>query len=40
MSEELDAKVSGAGSVEYVGDSTVQQDMSGTGEVSEHQSGG
>lgn len=40
VSEELDAKVSGAGSVEYVGDPTVQQDVSGTGEVSEHQSGG
>ncbi|HVF00321.1 MAG TPA: head GIN domain-containing protein [Rubrobacteraceae bacterium] len=36
VSEELDAKVSGAGSVEYVGDPTVQQDVSETGEVSEH----
>jgi hypothetical protein len=30
VSDELDAKVSSAGSVEYVGDSTVQQDVSGT----------
>lgn len=36
VSDELDAKVSGAGSVEYVGDPTVQQDVSGTGEVSEN----
>ena len=36
VSDELNAKVSGAGSVEYVGDPTVQQDVSGTGEVSEH----
>ncbi len=35
-SDELDAKVSGAGSVEYVGDPTVNQDVSGTGEVSKH----
>ncbi|MDP9474694.1 MAG: DUF2807 domain-containing protein [Actinomycetota bacterium] len=35
-SEELDAKVGGTGSVEYVGDPTVDQDVSGIGRVSEH----
>ena len=33
-SEELDAKVGGTGSVEYVGDPTVRQDVSGVGRVS------
>ena len=36
VSDELDAKVSGAGSVGYLGDPTVQQDVSGIGEVSEN----
>jgi hypothetical protein len=36
VSEALDAKVSGAGSVEYVGDPTVEKDVSGAGRVSEH----
>ena len=35
-SEELDAKVGGAGSVEYVGDPTVKEDVSGVGRVSKH----
>ena len=35
-SEELDAKVGGTGSVEYVGDPTVNQDVSGVGRVSKH----
>ena len=35
-SDALDAKVSGAGSVEYIGDPTVEQDLSGAGEVSRH----
>ena len=35
-SEELDAKVGGAGSVEYVGDPTVEEDVSGVGRVSKH----
>jgi hypothetical protein len=35
-SERLDANVSGAGSVEYVGDPTVEQDASGVGRVSKH----
>jgi hypothetical protein len=34
--EKLDAEVSGVGSVEYVGDPTVQQDVSGAGYVSKH----
>ncbi len=36
VSDQLDAKVSGAGSVEYIGDPTVNQDVSGTGEVSKY----
>ena len=35
-SEALDARVSGAGSVEYVGDPTVEQEVSGAGRVSKH----
>jgi hypothetical protein len=35
-SEELDANVSGAGSVEYVGDPTVEQNTSVAGRVSKH----
>ena len=35
-SDALDAKVSGAGSVEYVGDPTVEEDVSGVGRVSKH----
>lgn len=35
-SHELDANVSGTGAVEYVGDPMVNQDTSGTGEVSEY----
>ena len=31
--DELDAEVSGSGSVEYIGDPTVKQDVSGAGEV-------
>jgi hypothetical protein len=34
--EELDAKISGVGSVEYMGDPTVSQDVSGVGRVSKH----
>jgi len=34
VSDELDAKVSGSGSVEYIGDPTVDQDVSGVGRVS------
>lgn len=34
VSDELDAKVSGSGSVEYIGDPTVDQDVSGVGQVS------
>ena len=33
-SEKLDATVVGAGSVEYVGDPTVEQDVSGAGRIS------
>ena len=36
VSEELDAKISGVGSVEYIGDPTVSQDVSGVGRVSKH----
>jgi hypothetical protein len=36
VSDELDAKVSGSGSVEYVGDPTVNQDVSGAGRVRKH----
>jgi hypothetical protein len=34
VSDKLDAKVSGSGSVEYIGDPTVDQDVSGVGRVS------
>jgi len=33
-SEKLDATVDGAGSVEYVGDPMVEQDVSGAGRIS------
>jgi len=36
VSEELDADVSGVGSVEYIGDPTVKRDASGAGRVSKH----
>jgi Putative auto-transporter adhesin, head GIN domain len=36
VSDELDAKVSGIGSVEYIGDPTVNQYVSGAGRVSKH----
>ena len=36
VSDELDAKVSGIGSVEYIGDPTVNQDVSGIGAVRKH----
>jgi hypothetical protein len=36
VSEELGAKVSGIGSVEYIGDPTVNQDVSGVGAVRKH----
>jgi hypothetical protein len=36
VSEALDAEVSGSGSVEYIGDPTVNQDVSGAGRVSKH----
>lgn len=36
VSEALDTRVSGAGSVEYIGDPTVKKDVSGAGRVSEH----
>ena len=36
VSDELDAEVSGSGSVEYIGDPTVQQEVSGAGEVRKH----
>ncbi len=36
VSEELDAEISGVGSVEYIGDPTVKQDVSGVGRVSKH----
>jgi hypothetical protein len=36
VSEALDAKVSGAGSVEYIGNPTVEKDVSGAGNVNEH----
>ena len=35
-SEELDAKVGGTGSVEYVGDPMVEKDVSGVGRISKH----
>ena len=35
-SDELEAKVSGSGSIEYIGDPTVEQDASGSGEVKKH----
>jgi hypothetical protein len=34
VSEVLEAKISGAGSVEYIGDPTVHQEVSGVGRVS------
>jgi hypothetical protein len=34
VSEELDAEISGVGSVEYIGDPTVKQDVFGVGQVS------
>ncbi len=34
VSEELDAEISGVGSVEYIGDPTVKQDVNGAGQVS------
>jgi len=39
VSEALDAKVSGVGSVEYVGNPEVEKDVSGVGRVSERQRG-
>ena len=36
VSDELDAKVSGSGSVKYIGAPTVNQDVSGVGRVSEY----
>ena len=36
VSDELEAKVSGSGSVEYIGDPMVQQEVSGAGEVRKH----
>ena len=35
VSDELDAEASASGAIEYIGDPTVRQDVSGTGEVSE-----
>jgi hypothetical protein len=34
--EKLDAEISGVGSIEYVGDPTIQQDVSEAGHVSKH----
>jgi Putative auto-transporter adhesin, head GIN domain len=36
VSKELDAEISGVGSVEYIGDPTVKQDVIGAGKVSKH----
>jgi hypothetical protein len=36
VSGQLDAEVSGVGSVEYVGDPTVNQDVSEAGRVNKH----
>ena len=36
VSEQLDAKISGSGSVEYIGNPTVKQDVSGAGRVNKH----
>jgi hypothetical protein len=36
VSDELHAEVSGSGSVEYIGDPAVDQDVSGVGEVRKH----
>jgi hypothetical protein len=36
VSDELDAEISGSGPVEYIGDPTVKQDVSGAGEVRKH----
>ena len=37
VSDELDAEVSGSGYVEYIGEPTVNQEVSGAGRVSKHQ---
>jgi hypothetical protein len=37
VSEKLDAEISGVGSVEYIGDPTIKQDVIGAGRVSKHQ---
>ena len=36
VSEQVDARISGIGSVEYIGDRTVKQEVSGAGRVSKH----
>ena len=36
VSEELDAEISGVGSVEYIGDPTIKQCVNGAGQVSKH----
>ncbi len=36
VSEELDAEISGIGSVEYIGDPNVKQDVNGLGRISKH----
>jgi hypothetical protein len=36
VSEELDAEISGVGSVEYIGDPTVKQNVNGVGQVGQH----
>jgi hypothetical protein len=36
VSDELDTEISGSGPVEYIGDPTVKQDVSGAGEVRKH----
>jgi hypothetical protein len=37
VSEKLEAEISGVGSVEYIGDPTIKQDVIGAGRVSKHQ---
>jgi len=37
VSKKLDAEISGVGSVEYIGDPTIKQDVIGAGRVSRHQ---
>ena len=37
VSDALDAEVSGSGSVEYLGNPAINQDVSGAGEVRKHQ---